>query len=78
MSDNYAEETRPLFKMLRTEAFRFVIVRYNHFSFIPQLEKDIQRLFPDRPFLKIDVQKAHYEDLLKTYFSINHIFVRFY
>ncbi|HMX38891.1 MAG TPA: tetratricopeptide repeat protein, partial [Saprospiraceae bacterium] len=70
MSDNYAEETRPLFKMLRTEAFRFVIVRYNHFSLVRQLEKDLQSRFPDRPFLKIDAQQADYHSLTQAYFSI--------
>ncbi len=75
MLDNYAEETTPLFKMLRTEAFRFVIVRYNHFSFIPQLEQDLQRLFPDRPFLKIDARKADYQSLTQSYFSIHSGFV---
>jgi tetratricopeptide (TPR) repeat protein len=68
--NNYAEETKPLFKMLRTEAFRFVIVRYNHFSFVQQLEKDIQRLFPDRPFTKLNAQKAEFENLTNLYFSL--------
>ncbi|HRR10167.1 MAG TPA: tetratricopeptide repeat protein, partial [Rhodothermales bacterium] len=75
MSDNYAEETKPLFKMLRTEAFRFVIVRYNHFSFLKQLEEDLKHRFPDRPFLKVDAQKADYQSLTQTYFSISRGFL---
>ena len=51
MLDNYDEETKPLFKLLKTEAFRFVIVRYNHFSFVQQLEidfMDLESLVPSK------------------------------
>lgn len=75
MSDNYAEETKPLFKMLRTEAFRFVIVRYNHYDLVRQLEHDLKQRFSDRPFLKIDTSKADYYSLTQTYFSINRGFL---
>ena len=71
MSDNYTEETRPLFKLLRTEAFRFVIVRFNHYSFLRQLESDLQSRFPDRPFLKADAAASDYRSILDAYFSIN-------
>ena len=70
MSDNYAEETQPLFKLLRTEAFRFVIVRYNHYSFVEQLEKDLKRLFPNRPIKKVDAQKLDYTRITNAYFSL--------
>jgi tetratricopeptide (TPR) repeat protein len=70
MSDNYAEETQPLFKLLRTEAFRFVIVRYNHFSFVQQLEKDLKRLFPKRPIKKVDAQKLDYTNITNAYFAL--------
>jgi tetratricopeptide (TPR) repeat protein len=71
MSDNYVEETKPLFKLLRTEAFRFVIVRYNHFSFVQQLEKDLKRLFPDRSIKKVDAQKLDYTHISNAYFDLN-------
>ncbi|MEY3239790.1 MAG: hypothetical protein RIR11_1228, partial [Bacteroidota bacterium] len=71
MSDNYVAETTPLFKLLRTEAFRFVIVRYNHFSFVQQLEKDLKRLFPDRSIKKVDAQKLDYTHISKAYFDLN-------
>ena len=71
MLDNYAEETQPLFKLLRTEAFRFVIVRYNHYSFVEQLEKDLKRLFPNRPIKKVDAQKLDYTRITNAYFSLN-------
>jgi tetratricopeptide (TPR) repeat protein len=70
MSDNYAEETKPLFKLLKTEAFRFVIVRYNHYSLVSQLEQDLKRLFPNRPFAKADAQKLTYQDISKQYFDL--------
>ena len=70
MSDNYAEETKPLFKLLKTEAFRFVIVRYNHYSLVSQLEQDLKRLFPNRPLAKADAQKLTYQDISKQYFDL--------
>jgi pentatricopeptide repeat protein len=74
MSDNYADETKPLFKLLRTEAFRFVIVRYNHFSLVQQLEKDLKSLFPNRPLIKVDAQKLDYQRISKDYFSLENGF----
>jgi tetratricopeptide (TPR) repeat protein len=70
MSGNYAEETKPLFKLLRTEAFRFVIVRYNHYSFVQELEADIRRLFPNRPIKKVDALTSNYQDISSAYFSL--------
>jgi tetratricopeptide (TPR) repeat protein len=46
---NYAEETAPLFKLLRTKAFRFVVVRYNHRSLVNQLAEDLAARWPDWP-----------------------------
>jgi len=67
MLDNYAEETKPLFKL---EAFRFVLARYNHYSLVQQLEEDLKNRIPDRPIRKIDARKTDYETLAKTYFSL--------
>ncbi len=67
MSDNYKEETAPLFKMLRTEAFRFVVVRYSHGQDVRNLEQELRTRFPDRPFLKMDAQKISYQDFSKAY-----------
>ncbi|MBN8589035.1 MAG: tetratricopeptide repeat protein [Rhodothermia bacterium] len=70
MSDNYTEETTPLFKLLRTEAFRFVIVRFNHYSFLQQLETDLKIRFPDRPISKISAAKATYREIIDAYFGL--------
>ena len=74
MLDNYEEETKPLFKLLKTEAFRFVIVRYNHFSFVQQLEIDLIRLFPERPIKKVDAKKLDYTQISNAYFSLENGF----
>ena len=74
MLDNYDEETKPLFKLLKTEAFRFVIVRYNHFSFVQQLEIDLIRLFPERPIKKVDAKKLDYTQISNAYFSLENGF----
>lgn len=74
MLDNYVEQTKPLFKLLRTEAFRFVIVRYNHFSFVQELQKDVKKLFPNRPFQKVDARKSDYQEILAAYYALGHGF----
>ncbi|OHX34377.1 hypothetical protein BJL95_17035 [Methylomonas sp. LWB] len=70
MSDNYDEETRPLFKLLRTEAFRFIIVRYNHFSLLQQLKQDLQSRFPERPFLSVNTAQTDYSQVSQSYFQL--------
>ncbi|MDT4328616.1 tetratricopeptide repeat protein [Methylomonas sp. MED-D] len=70
MSDNYDEETRPLFKLLRTEAFRFIIVRYNHFSLLQQLKQDLQSRFPERPFLSLNTAQTDYSQVSQSYFQL--------
>ena len=75
MSDNYAEETRPLFKLLRNPAFRFIIIRYNHYDLIRRLVNDLRSLFPDRPLLQINTAETRYEALTAAYFGINNGFL---
>ena len=70
MSDNYIEETKPLFKLLRTEAFRFVIVRYNHYLLIRRMETDLRALFPDRQVIRMDARTVNYSDISTAYFSM--------
>ena len=70
MSDNYQEETQPLFKLLRNEAFRFIIVRYNHYSLVQQLQKDLQQRFPDRPSIKLNAQAVDYQKLSQAYYDL--------
>ena len=70
MSDNYTEESQPLFKLLRTSAFRFIIVRYNHYSLLQQLKQDLQQRFPERPFLAIDTKQTNYQQLTQAYYQL--------
>jgi tetratricopeptide (TPR) repeat protein len=65
--DNYAEETQPLYKLFRTPAFRFVVVRFNHYSLVRRLQNDLRAQFPDRKVSTIDTEKATYQEILKTY-----------
>ena len=73
MSDNYQEETQPLFKLLKNPAFRFVIVRYNHYSLVQRLEHDLQKRFPDRPSQIISLlnQSIDYPQLSQAYFNLH-------
>ncbi len=72
MSDkinNYMEETKPLFHLLRTEAFRFIIVRYNHYSLVNQLKGELLKRFPDRPQNTIDSRETDYRVLVESYYK---------
>lgn len=72
MSDkinNYAEETKPLFRLLRTEAFRFIIIRYNHYSLINQLKEDLLRLFPGRSGFTVDGRDTNYRSLVDSFYK---------
>jgi tetratricopeptide (TPR) repeat protein len=69
-ANNYADETQPLFKMLRTEAFRFIVVSYNHYNLVRQLEQDLHARFPDRPFFKINAQEVEYRTISDSYAAL--------
>ncbi len=70
MLDNYIEETKPLFKLLKTEAFNFVIVRYNHIKYVRQIQNDLMEKFPDRPAKTLNCSELTYEKLMSEYFSL--------
>jgi len=70
MSDNYSDEIKPLLKLLRTPAFRFIIVCYNHYNPVRRLEQDIRQHFPDRPFFKTNAQKTNYQNITSAYFEL--------
>jgi tetratricopeptide (TPR) repeat protein len=72
MSDNYQEETHPLFKLLRTEAFRFIIVHYRHYSQVQRLQTDVQQRFPDRPAHTLNAQDPSigYQQVAEAYYAL--------
>ena len=63
------EETKPLLRLLRTEAFRFIIVRYNHYSLVTRLKEDLLQHFPERPQNTIDARKVDYRLLVNSYYK---------
>lgn len=69
-ADNYTTETAFLFRMLRTEAFWFVIVRYNHYSILQDLKKDLRAKYPDRPSAEINAQNTTYRELVDAYYAL--------
>ncbi|MDX2246897.1 MAG: tetratricopeptide repeat protein [Bacteroidia bacterium] len=70
MSNNYAEETKPLFKLLSNPAFRFIIVRYNHYNLIRQLMDDLRKRFSDRKIITLDTQRTDYQQITQQYFDL--------
>ena len=74
-TDNYDEEVAPLFKLLRTPAFRFIVVSFNHYDLLKQLESDLRQNFPDQPFQKIDVSAADYRQISDAYQALGRGFL---
>jgi len=68
-TNNYMEETKPLFRLLRTEAFRFVIVRYDNYSLVNKLKQDLLLHFPERPQNTIDARNVDYRLLVDSYYK---------
>ena len=68
--NNYIEETKPLFRLLRTPAFRFVLVRYNHHSLLQQLKQELKNRFSHRAIVEVDAEKVHYRQLLDQYYQL--------
>lgn len=75
MLDNYIEETKPLFKMLKTEAFRFVVVRYNHYNVVRQIQKELQAQFPDRPSTMLKTYEVDYRKIMDEYYALGRGFL---
>jgi tetratricopeptide (TPR) repeat protein len=71
MSDNYQEETQLLFRLLRAETFRFIIIRYNHYSIVNKLEDDIKRIFPDRQLAKINAKENNFDTISEQFFALD-------
>lgn len=68
-TNNYLEETKPLFRLLRTEAFRFIIVRYNHYSLVSRLKEDLLMHFPERQQNTIDARNIDYRVLVDSFYK---------
>ncbi|MEM6965941.1 MAG: tetratricopeptide repeat protein [Bacteroidota bacterium] len=70
MLGNYSEEFPLLKKLLRTAAFRFVIIRYNHYSLVKQIEKDLASYYPNKTIAKLDAETTNFPTLLRTYLKL--------
>lgn len=70
-SSNYAEEFPLLKKLLKNPAFRFVIIRYNHFDLVRQVQNDLQDIYSDRPSLILDAQHIDFSTLFQSYCDLN-------
>ena len=70
MSGNYEEEFPLLQKLLRTEAFRFIIVRYNHYSLVERLKADLHSAFPDRPVAEVNAETIDFQTLYRSFLDL--------
>jgi len=66
-NNNYAEDTPFLFKLLRTPAFRFIVVNHNYYGFVRQIREDLQTRYPDRLIRSMDVEKHDFRAIVNAY-----------
>ena len=69
--NNYSDEIKPLFRLLRTEAFRFIIIQYNHHSIVKRIKDDLSGHFPDRPMYNVDGREIGYRSLVDNYYKLS-------
>lgn len=69
--NNYAEDTPFLFKLLRTPAFRFIVVDHNYYGFVRQIREDLQTRYPDRPIHSMDAEKADFRAFSDAYDTLD-------
>ncbi|WP_338791134.1 tetratricopeptide repeat protein [Bernardetia sp. MNP-M8] len=69
-NEKYTEEINLLFKALRTDGFRFVIVKYNHYSLVQKLKADVENKFPTRSSFTIDAEKTDYKTFVESYYNL--------
>jgi tetratricopeptide (TPR) repeat protein len=68
--NNYQEESKLLFRLVRTKGFRFIIVKYNHYSLVEKLKEDLKARFPNRNSTEIDATKTDYRNLVDSYYEL--------
>ena len=70
MSGSYSEEFSLLKKLLRTEAFRFVIIRYNHYSSVRKIKTDLKTAYPNRPTVDLDAESTDFQKVIQSYLDL--------
>jgi len=51
------EEWKLLWRATRTERSRFIIIQYNHYDLVRQVQSELQKRYPKRPFHRFNLQK---------------------
>jgi tetratricopeptide (TPR) repeat protein len=74
-NNNYSEEIKPLLRLLRTEAFRFIIIQYNHHSIVKRIKADLIDHFPNRPIFNVDGREIDYRSLVDGYYKLTRGFL---
>jgi len=74
-SDNYQEEITLLIRQLKRPNFRFIIVRFNHYSVVTRVKQDLLTRFPDRPLVSHDCSSVSYEDIQDSFTKLENGFV---
>jgi tetratricopeptide (TPR) repeat protein len=68
--DNYTEETKPLFRLLETESFQFIIIRINHESIKQKLVSDIRERFPERKSIVVEPESTDYREFVDQFYNL--------
>lgn len=56
-----------MFKLLRTPAFRFIVINHNYYGFVRQIREDLQTRYPDRPIHSMDAEEADFRSFSDAY-----------
>lgn len=73
--DLYNEELNLLFRAIRSERFRFIIVQYNHYDIIENIVEQFQELYPNRKIHRLDFEKFLNPSLVNDIFNCNSGFI---
>lgn len=63
---DWTEQIGLLHRAVRqADVFKFIILRYNHFSAVTQVEHDLQEFAPTRPLLRLRAEQEDYYSLIQ-------------
>jgi len=63
---DWVEQIGLLHRAVRqADVFKFIVLRYNHFSAVTKVERDLKELDPNRPLLRLRAEREDYYSLIQ-------------
>ena len=69
------EELKMLVRATRSERFRFIIIQFNHYGLIRKVESELKKIYPQRKFTNIKVEKDTADHFVTSIFEVQSGFV---